>query len=1702
MTETLEPTETKPDPPFSLTQENINKSFRGKKRPAWLERAFDPSTPTLKDVGVAHTTSANARFDGMGAELLFPTVRQNDEGNLVQLSSQEAYNKSIMEDDYLSFESSEAATAYSKMLSKEIGDRRAVHQQKEKEKAEELKAQASPTPAQLPEEVVANYHTLLDLFMTVGKSENSADNMHQVISWIQNEENLFNRETGIYGGLDLSRPHQSSFEIDEKKEPAVLSLLQQLEILQPRGEASPGIEILKEYLKDEWLEENRSIFEPKGNYLEATWSIAEKLKYFGVESGKAVGDFVVDLPNVAGNVGYSTAEFVGNVTELIVNPPGLRPLDTYLTLYYEQVEGLSSEEAKLKARGEADEMFKWSTYAGEKLEPVTPSGKVVSSIGEYGIGVVGGKHAWKFATDKILKWGKVIEKTKVKEWGRQVDKLNPKDFKTLSKVAKSKPVATGIGGTIGVTATMSPENRLLPYMEELGMPPEYARMTAAAPDDTTFMKYLKNFYNASVDVAGFDNAIPAILAASRGMYYWSRSFTEEGIKLGQEGLNIASKWLDKARFLYPKAAADRKPRYGNKEGIEALRRDSKNELQELIKADKEGTLLQILDQRGYAVNEKGVIINKSLVPKQPKAKTQTLEIPDVADEQALIFNSLSEEDKAKLANDLLRNPEEFSKYNSKILNVDKVTTDEDALKYVKRLVSVFDTVYTKGKKGYGQTLEEGKRIQREVELWLGPEKYGSYLEKFAGMTKNFPALQAAIRTYLWEESKAYIKSSKKLAALGKNATPEDLVNHYLDALKYFRAVETDAVVGSNIGRTLQVRNQLLNGSNALKENVIKAGAYFGDSGKKTMLEVSNHVSQIDDPAALREFMARKGPLYHAFEILKGRMISGYISGPVTQLAAHLGALSYVGTRKIENVAEVTFNTIAREWNDRTGRTFLGFKGEGITMSSLKAEAFGFSQALYEMMGGGFFTRGPVAAAGRSMRDLKSESLGSSVNLGHELTKTQVGGSGKSIRIFGDIDIAVPKGVNEEIFGDYLETSFMKGDYGTVIKYMLNSAGVAGGLAGRGILGGDAFWRNFIERMELHKHAMIQAFNKVRQSHINEGTLKGQKKIIGYKPDFMDEVQKEYQHTILNPSDKLLEKVKKEAQIALMQKPGEKYIFGKNLLKGAEDIKNTTSNIRGGKPWIASKDDPIKHKELLVKQSLKNTGENLGKAGLNIAINTPKAFVAGMLPFLRTMTGITQQYTIDRSPLKFIDMLRKAERDKILAGDEAAKQEVIAKMGFGTLAIFAGYGLSRKIFQDSGEGFHMEGLDSSDPNHRSVKYAEGGRPLEIKYNDRNGKVYSVPLDRIDNGRANLALGAIIGSAYTEYEQAIQMMDVNLHDAANKKHTETFHRVLYAFQDWVLAMPAAEGVEKIAQSVFPGIDPYGSHGLDKMMREPLKFGMAFLSPWLTEHSSLRKGIARSLDPFAVMGPSAETYEKIERPPLTDATEVPIFQDERAKFREDKRAHLTQKAGILYDAVQRYLEDMHKISIIDRTNIRHPKAGQNLYGVVGPEGDLVKFMPHLKLRTLKRSLATMALPIVTRQKIKTTTGDLSLGLNVPLKDARQWQVPVPGISLDPEHRYTWAVYVGRANKKEFNSTFRQETDPVTGEKLTWTTFSEKLNKGEYDDITNEKQRRLKNRMFLSFKAKVSKNKQKAWLKMLGKFPKLKESVRIQDRINNLQG
>ena len=120
--------------------------FRNKDQSSysWLERSLDPESPTTKFNESILTTSVNTRSDGTGAELLFPTIRQDPEsGELVKFENiQAAYEKAMAEDDYLSFINKEEATTFSKSLSDRIGQVRASHQEQQDYKAR----QPSPTP--------------------------------------------------------------------------------------------------------------------------------------------------------------------------------------------------------------------------------------------------------------------------------------------------------------------------------------------------------------------------------------------------------------------------------------------------------------------------------------------------------------------------------------------------------------------------------------------------------------------------------------------------------------------------------------------------------------------------------------------------------------------------------------------------------------------------------------------------------------------------------------------------------------------------------------------------------------------------------------------------------------------------------------------------------------------------------------------------------------------------------------------------------------------------------------------------------------------------------------------------------------------------------------------------------------------------------------------------------------------------------------------------------------------------------------------------------------------------------------------------------------------------------------------------------------------------------------------------------------------
>ena len=90
--------------------------------PAWALRALDPDTPMTE----ARETVRTYSYDGR----LFPLIRMID-GKLVDMQDDpgKAYDMAIEKGDYIQFESEEAATAFSKRLSKMIDRKRSIMSQ-------------------------------------------------------------------------------------------------------------------------------------------------------------------------------------------------------------------------------------------------------------------------------------------------------------------------------------------------------------------------------------------------------------------------------------------------------------------------------------------------------------------------------------------------------------------------------------------------------------------------------------------------------------------------------------------------------------------------------------------------------------------------------------------------------------------------------------------------------------------------------------------------------------------------------------------------------------------------------------------------------------------------------------------------------------------------------------------------------------------------------------------------------------------------------------------------------------------------------------------------------------------------------------------------------------------------------------------------------------------------------------------------------------------------------------------------------------------------------------------------------------------------------------------------------------------------------------------------------------------------------------
>ena len=222
----------------------INDPMRGFKSFPWMDRAMDPNSSALKDSGKVHTASSNVD----GKELLYPTVRLNEKGVLQEYSPLDAQRLAIEKDDFLSFDTPEQATAWSKDFSDKIPSRELPPQLKKV--PESLPPQI---PATTPDETSIKYQELLDYATNISKADNSLEAASMLVFQMENGLEEFDLNEGVLGGLDPKEP----FQFNDKGVLSETTILKELEKRFPVNDSTPGAILIQNYLKERINRDNR-----------------------------------------------------------------------------------------------------------------------------------------------------------------------------------------------------------------------------------------------------------------------------------------------------------------------------------------------------------------------------------------------------------------------------------------------------------------------------------------------------------------------------------------------------------------------------------------------------------------------------------------------------------------------------------------------------------------------------------------------------------------------------------------------------------------------------------------------------------------------------------------------------------------------------------------------------------------------------------------------------------------------------------------------------------------------------------------------------------------------------------------------------------------------------------------------------------------------------------------------------------------------------------------------------------------------------------------------------------------------------------------------------------------------------------------------------------------------------------------------------
>lgn len=1490
-----------------------------------------------------------------GKTALYPTYRKKEDGTFQQYGPTDAQRLAKENKDYKIFDTDEEAQkAQEKYVSQLVQNQKPVS----------IGTTQKQTEALTPTEVRNQNSRLFNLATALSKRITNREDIETLITKLEDEDGIFDRETGALGGIDptvILKKFEETF-----KEPLT----------------TPGAELLKDYLREKVNRKNSDWMDgsPEAHKIAALF--IPGLTRASAEAGG-------DLARVAGRVGHDTGQGVLGLAGMLLE----EPIESLASLF------TTDEGAKEFSR----KVFTLSTYVDKPKPPKTTTGKFAEPTIEYGLALYTGGKILNSVGTRIGKHNRYLKNAV------EAAKLDtPKMYSAMHTIGKEM-----VGGPIHI----SPENRLANYLQEWFPDNRIIKDLVGQPDDNAFMRAFRTSADSFLAGTAIAGSIPLIALTARGLYNWNKPIAEEIVK-------TTDSWLSKMKFLRPKDAADRIT-----DGIE-LPKDSSDVLTEIeaIQKIQKDTLQAIKQERSKGRYNTRAVDKKLKERGLQWDNVDKQVIPIVEKNPAISPKNKKEIEEA--IQKVLKNPDslDLDKTIQEVLNVKRIHSTEDRVNYINQLAKIFEDSYFKKSKTNVEIEAQGKLIQDTLIVEVGEENLGSYYKNWANSTDQTPAMASAIRHYLVQEGKLWKASSDEITQLLANNTspsPEQMADYLIDAYRFLGSMETDLKVANNIARTQQFRRHLIGADDkTLLQIVEEAAAADGMTGMETLINLAGKVSKSEDLLQLRSQLNNEtGTLYKAFHGNKLKAQNGLLSNLTTIGGATLGMGSWMIQTGVETGIQVGLNSVGKAFYNATGKTWLG-KGQGMTFTAAKAEIFGMTQAFGEVfLGKGYVKDSPIGQGADAFRTLETKSVGK-VGQGHEVTSTMTPkGVPVKQRILGK-EYTMSPGYNADLTKIFPEFWGLEhNQIGKILKVLANGYGFIHSAAGRTLIAEDQFFRNIFERREIHKLSVLRAeklvvneLESAKQLAIESGE---EIPTVSMK-EYHRKVDHMYHKVLTNLPQDIADEAARVATEGLMQ---EKL---PELLRKVERIRDTTSDLRAGNKWIAKSSDGTIDK----LQSAKNTGENVLYGAGNVAINVPKNFVASQTNFLRTAVNIVNQQLYERGPAKLLVKIFANNRQRALLFEknETFKQEVIAKTLTGTALLWYGASLGNNFDSDDSI-LYSKGIDSYDPDMYYLNKAEGSGGPEIIKKNSDGTETAFSLARIDPLNYSLMLGSIYGSYRQKYYEIMERRQLqpdgtylDFEQDQIDRMKELDNKLFYALGNWATQLPMLKPIKNTAQAMFPQLSPLGGvQSYERRMAKELANWMVYLNPLENGLSSLRKATNRIAQPYRTYGPGFE--EKEDRPfkssnpgILTEGGGgVPEVREMAVHFKEFSTLFL-----------QEYQELVEKMTIMDLTNVTHPKVGDDIVAAVDVEGNMIRHFPDASLNKAELGLKSIGLPFYPKVVQRNVTSELIIGLGLvgekysqAYKDPRKWKNKyTTGSVLTMNQRYAWAVYAGELNKETFNT------------------------------------------------------------------------------------